>query len=196
MSRKRRFEERCRAAAAVLLAAALAPAVHAQETGRVLIDVGNCVELNAPGERLDCFEREVAAHRPAAPGTPASAPAPAAPAPTASVPAASPPAAQRIGIPPAAAPAPAAAETRRDRREREEEPARQEIVATVTDLRVGLPNAWSITLDNGQVWRQSPPKWYALRPGMQVRLSPTNWGDSYRLSAAELSGFIQVQRVR
>jgi hypothetical protein len=69
-----------------------------------------------------------------------------------------------------------------------------DIVATVTALRERLPNAYDITLDNGQVWRQSPPMAYPLRPGLEVRLRQTRFG--YRLTAPELRGQIQVERVR
>jgi hypothetical protein len=170
MNRKRRFEERCWAGAVAVVAAGLVldPGVQAQEPGSVTIDVSECVELERAEERLACFEREVEARRQPAP------------------------AADRTS--PAATPAPVA-ETRRARRDRKESPGR-EIVAKVADLRETVPNTWTITLDNGQIWRQAPPKPYALRPGMEVRLYPTNWGTAYRLTVAELRGFIQVDRVR
>lgn len=76
------------------------------------------------------------------------------------------------------------------------EAAENEILATVTDLRERQPNAWLVTLDNGQVWEQVRPEWYPLRPGQEVRLYPTRWGDSYRLSSIVRGGYIQVQRVR
>jgi hypothetical protein len=71
-----------------------------------------------------------------------------------------------------------------------------EIVATVTELHETVPNAWLITLDNGQVWRQNPPQRFALKTGQRVTLRTSKWGVSYRLSADALNGFIQVERVR
>jgi hypothetical protein len=71
-----------------------------------------------------------------------------------------------------------------------------EIVAIVTELHEAVPNAWLITLDNGQVWRQSSPQRFALKTGQRVTLRSTKWGVSYRLSADTLNGFIQVERVR
>jgi hypothetical protein len=71
-----------------------------------------------------------------------------------------------------------------------------EIVATVTELHETVPNAWLITLDNGQVWRQNTPQRFALKTGQRVTLRTTKWGASYRLSADTLNGFIQVERVR
>jgi hypothetical protein len=150
----------------------------------ITIEVSDCIDLKTPEERLACFEREVEAQRRPAPAAGAARPAPAAP----------PPARPPEAVP-AAVPAPVAAEPTRERRGRKEPPG-PEFVAKVAELRETVPNAWSITLDNGQVWRQAPPKPYPLRPGMEVRLYPTNWGLKYRLAAAELRGFIQVERVR
>jgi hypothetical protein len=73
---------------------------------------------------------------------------------------------------------------------------REEIVATVTAAQEIVPNSYLITLDNGQVWRQTYAESYPLRPGQHVRLWPSKWGRSFRLSADELRGFIQVERVR
>jgi hypothetical protein len=72
----------------------------------------------------------------------------------------------------------------------------QEFVATVTDLRQTVPNSYVITLDNGQVWRQTYAEWYPLRPGLKVRLRPSRWGGTFRLSADQHQGYIQVKRVR
>ena len=78
----------------------------------------------------------------------------------------------------------------------ERSPAREpvEIVATVTELRQTVPNAYLITLDNGQVWRQAHPMPYPLRTGLVVRVRETSFG--YRLTAPELHGQINVERVR
>ena len=75
-------------------------------------------------------------------------------------------------------------------------PERQpvEIVATVTELRLLVPNAYLITLDNGQVWQQPHPMPYPLRTGLVVRVRETRLG--YRLTAPELHGQINVERVR
>ena len=74
--------------------------------------------------------------------------------------------------------------------------AKPDIVATVTELHETVPNAWLITLDNGQVWRQNVPQRFALKTGQRVTLRGSKWGASYRLSAEALNGFIQVERVR
>jgi hypothetical protein len=135
---------------------------------QVSVDVSNCVELTKPEERLACFEAQVEAAR----NAPAEAPPAAAPA----APAAS------------AAPAAPAAPDAKDER-----PA--DIIARVAALRETVPNASLITLDNGQVWRQTVPQYYPLRPGSDVRVYYSRWR-AYRLTSPSLRGHIQVERVR
>ena len=168
----------------------------------VTIDVGDCATLKAPDERLACFDRHVeeakltrdASPAPATSAVPSPAAAPqagvVAPAPAAAAApsgaagaaaiagASAPPPPPQTAPPATSASAPAV------------------IVATVTDLHETVPNAWLITLDNGQVWRQNIPQRFALKPGQRVTLHGTRWGASYRLSADALNGFIQVERVR
>lgn len=76
-----------------------------------------------------------------------------------------------------------------------EEPEVQEIQARITDLRETVPNSYLITLDNGQVWRQTVPKDYGLREGIPVRIYYSRWR-AYRLTNDQLKSFIQVERVR
>jgi hypothetical protein len=70
-----------------------------------------------------------------------------------------------------------------------------EIVATVTSVNEIVPNRLQVTLDNGQVWRQTATRRYPLRAGHEVRISQANLG-GYRLSAESLGGFIRVEQVR
>jgi len=72
----------------------------------------------------------------------------------------------------------------------------QELVDTISDLNERLPGQWQITLASGQVWHQINSKNYRLREGMEVRIYPSPFGGSFRLSAINLNGFIQVQRVQ
>jgi len=139
----------------------------AQGADSVTIDVGECVNLQSPEERFACYERNVKA--------------------ASSAPAAVPPAGAREAdsdAAPAPAPAPSG------------EPDPQEFVGTVTALRETVPNSYVITLDNGQVWRQTYAEWYGLRPGQTVRIRPSRWGGTFWLSVDELNGYIQVKRVR
>ena len=210
--------------------AGIGPAA-AQDGGKVMIDVADCIKLEAAEARLACYESRVAAvfsdratqaaARPAAPtqapvaAVRAPEPAPVAP-PPAAPPAAAPPAAT---APPAVAPpasrsvpaapvasAPAAtepAQSRGDRQSRRGEKeqaaadaASNDIVSRIKELREILPDSWQLTLENGQVWRQTFSKHYELRPGYHVRIYGTKWGSASRLSAEEVKGYIQVERVR
>ena len=77
----------------------------------------------------------------------------------------------------------------------DQEPEVQEIEARITDLRETVPHSYLITLDNGQVWRQTVPKMYGLREGIPVRIYYSRWR-AYRLTNDQLKSFIQVERVR
>jgi hypothetical protein len=239
-------------AAAIAVCLALGSAQAQDGVPSVVIDVGDCVNLKSPGERLDCYERHVeAARRPSgaspapaaqasatptstapradavadtsAPAPPLTASAPvsapaaaaasvaatavavaAAPPPqtapaataTSASPGASPPASS-ASAPPASAKSPSADNAGfRNQSAREAQPAVPDIVASVSELHETVPNAWQITLDNGQVWRQTIPQRFALKSGQRVTLRGSKWGSSYRLTADTLNGFIQVERVR
>lgn len=71
-----------------------------------------------------------------------------------------------------------------------------EYFGTIVAIHERLPNSYVITLDNGQIWEQAEPKRYLLRPGFEVRIYPTRWGEFYRLSAVGSGGHIQVRRVQ
>jgi hypothetical protein len=192
------------------------PAADAQDTpAKVTIEVGDCVGLKSPDERLACFDRHVEAAKPSRDANPALAPPPAA---VAAAPASAPAAAAAAAAtavtapsqaapvaaasaPPApssstSAPSASAENAAHNNPSQLDAAAKPEIVATVTELHETVPNAWLITLDNGQVWRQNPPQRFALTAGQRVTLRGTKWGASYRLSAETLNGFIQVERVR
>ena len=167
------FDLRIAGFAAVLAAAAASQAAGAQGLGEpVNVDVGECVKLTTPEERLACFEKQVEASRtspPAAgaPASPSTAPPPGTAPPSSTAP---PPSGGRDAAPP-------------------------DSEARVAELRETVPNAYLITLDNGQVWRQTVPKASALRPGDEVRVYYSKWR-TYRLTNAQLRSFIQVERVR
>ena len=71
-----------------------------------------------------------------------------------------------------------------------------EITGTIAALKEILPNEYLITLENGQIWRQTGSKRYPLQVGHHVRIYPTHWGNSFRLTAEKSKGFIQVERSR
>jgi hypothetical protein len=170
-----------------------------QDSDSVTVDVGKCVDLESPEERFACYEAEVAAtvqEQGAAPATAEGRPADGVPPPAASTgrsveEADHAPAAQDGEAVENASPDGGDTTTRRRRGQ-----SVREFVATVTALRETVPNSFTITLDNGQVWRQRQPKWYPLRPGQEVRIYSTNWGSAFRLEALDVNGFIQVELVR
>jgi hypothetical protein len=161
-----------------LLAAHAAPA---QEADSVTVDVGQCTKLESPEERFACYEARVetelrerdSAARAGDSRSPGSAESPA-----------------QATEPPAQA----ADASNQSAAARAEEPV--EIVGVIASLRETVPNSYIITLEDGQVWRQTYPERYPLRAGQRVTLSPTRWGESYRLEGDGLNGYIQVAKVR
>lgn len=72
---------------------------------------------------------------------------------------------------------------------------KDELIDTVAALQQLGPNLWIITLESGQRWQQMLSKRYALQAGDEVRIYPTRWGSSFRLSVERLGGYIQVERI-
>jgi hypothetical protein len=196
-------------AATILAGLSVSGPALGQQSESVTVDVGECVKLQSPGERLDCYEAQVQraqqsqqAQPPAAPAPAASSPAPAR-APTASPP---PAVATAPAAPAPAASPPAAQPSRREVRVENARVANRgdssaadgaAHTGTITALRERLPNSWLITLDNGQVWSQTYAKWYPLQVGQRVEIGPgSRLGTSYRLTAVGVGGNIQVERVR
>jgi hypothetical protein len=150
------------AAMAVVAGIAVRPATGQEAAETLSVDVGECVKLTTPEERLACFESQVEDAR--------SAPASATTAPAGS-------GSSGAGF---------------EGRTEEQPP---DLHAAVAELRETVPNSYLITLDNGQVWRQTVPKQYALRQGSPVRIYYSRWR-AYRLTNEQLKSFIQVERVR
>ena len=165
-----------RFAAAVLISgAALSPSPPAwsQDGGAVTVDVEHCVALTSATERRDCFAAQVDA---ALEQSEVSA---------------QPPAQRRVPANTASAGAsPNPAPSRSDTSESDE------YFGTIVAMRERLPSSYVIQLDNGQIWEQTEPKRYPLRPGLEVRVYPTRWGSRYRLTGVDTGGHIQVRRVQ
>jgi hypothetical protein len=89
-----------------------------------------------------------------------------------------------------------ASNSRAGRAAADDEADDQEYFGKVVEIREYKPSAYIITLDNGQVWQQTEPKRYSLRPGLEVKIYPTQWGDNYRMSGVNSGGHIQVKRLR
>jgi hypothetical protein len=186
-----------------LAASALIAQSAASQGERLTVEVGECVDLPTPEQRLACFEAQVEAARgasAAAPTTTAPAQTGAAPAATSAAPAAAAataaPVTTTIAVPAATSTAPPEFGFRERPEEPEEAPPPPEVHAKVTELRETVPNAFLITLDNGQVWRQTRPDPYlSLRVGQDVRIFFSRWR-TYRLDSPQMRGFLQVERVR
>lgn len=147
--------------------AGMAQCAAAQDE-RLNVEVGECVNLPTPEQRLACFEAQVEAARSA----PAAAPASPGTAPQA-----------EFGL-------------RERPQRRQEAPPSPEVHAKVAELRERVPNTFLITLDNGQVWRQTYADRYAsLSVGQDVRIYLSRW-NTYRLDSPQMRGFLQVERVR
>jgi hypothetical protein len=148
-------------------AAAVQPVAAQGPAEPVSVDVSECVKLTTPEERLACFERQVESAETTGQGAAA----------------------------PSSSSAPASDASTGRGRDTETESTTREFQGRVVELRETVPNTYVITLDNGQVWRQTVPKVYPLQPGYPVRIYFSRWR-SYRLTNETLKGFIQVERVR
>ena len=146
--------------------------------------VAACARVQSAVERLDCFD-ELARRVAAGAGRSSPPPVPNGPQPSTAQP------------PAAAEAAPAPNETGGSRREaRAADRAEQEFTSSVTAVREIQPGRIEVTLENGQVWRQTHSDRYNLLVGHEVKIYPTGFGHYFRLSSTELRGFIQVERVR
>ena len=69
------------------------------------------------------------------------------------------------------------------------------LVGKVASFKEVELNKLQITLTNGQVWRQTIGKAFLVRENDTVRISPSNWGSSFRLEIDGKKSFIQVSRL-
>ncbi len=69
------------------------------------------------------------------------------------------------------------------------------LVDVVVEARRVEPTKWQLTLQSGQVWRQTVGKSYLIRQGDRVRISPSSWGEDFRLSVDGSRSYIQVRRL-
>lgn len=69
------------------------------------------------------------------------------------------------------------------------------LVDVVVEARRVEPTKWQLTLQSGQVWRQTVGKSYLIRQGDRVRISSSSWGEDFRLSVDGSRSYIQVRRL-
>jgi len=188
----------------------------ADNTDAVMMNASPCLDIISSIERLACFEEQANAAQGRGTSIPQqNLPVVSIPGNTRQQPAQSPPQAPPQA-PPQVEPRPAfeiqqevAQEAESDSippadsvensfglPEEKEEAQVIELIARVAELKeLGL-NRYLITLENGQVWEQMQTRRFALSEGDEVRIYPTRWGSSYRLSSQSHKGYIQVQRLR
>ena len=122
-------------------------------------ELGACRELANDSDRLACYDRAVGRIL-AQPAAPKSAPAAAAPA------AAATSAEDNFGRDRVLA-------AEEAKRREQEARAAGELNASVTAIETRIDGLMTITLDNGQVWRQSrPDSMFRLKVGDQVKIQP------------------------
>jgi len=148
-----------------------------QDSGTVTVDVEHCFELESAAARRTCFGAQVDEVLEERGSTESDQPS------------------QTIEAG-SAADAPTVVESRESETDDGDGDGDGEYFGTIVAMRERLPSSYVITLDNGQIWQQTEPKKYPLRPGLEVRIYPTRWGGRHRLSGVGSGGHIQVQRLR
>jgi hypothetical protein len=169
-----------------MAAVAATESAAAQESSALIDRLRACSEMRRESARLECYDALAnASHAATAAAAPATR--------TSTLPAAA-----------ALAPRTSAATATQDNfgfAPKPAEPqlppaAEQELTSRVAALRELLPGRLEITLVNGQIWRQTNSDRYPLEIGHEVRIYPSRFGSYFRLSAAALRSFVQVERVR
>jgi len=181
----------------------------ADNTDAVIMDASPCLDIVSPIERLACFEERANAAQGRGTAIPQqNLPVVSIPRASRQQPAQSP---QLESQPASETPQEVARETDRAStpqadsvenrfglpEEKVNEKAQaNELIARVAEIKELGRNRFLITLENGQVWEQMQTRRFALAEGDEVRIYPTRWGSSYRLSSQSHKGYIQVQRLR
>jgi hypothetical protein len=174
--------------------------------------------MSDPGERLKCYDTQMAAMKAAA-GRPSAAPPAAAAPPSVSPPPAA-AAAPKPPVPPAApSPAPAASpapanataepalsaeqkfgaiDLPRTAREKVEKPDKV-LLSTIASIREVRPKLWLIVLANGQTWLQDGTQiTMFFRPGYEVRIEKGLLEGDFRMSTTQTGAknWVRVSRVQ
>ena len=66
----------------------------------------------------------------------------------------------------------------------------------VTELEYYKPDVVTITLSNGQIWRQLYASRFNLRVGDDIHIYRSSGNQQYRLEAERFNGIIRVERLR
>jgi hypothetical protein len=193
-------------------------AAHAASAPNPPANLVDCSQMSDPGERLKCYDTQMAAMKAAA-GRPSAAPPAAAAPPSVSPPPAA-AAAPKPPVPPAApSPAPAASpapanatpepalsaeqkfgaiDLPRTAREKVEKPDKV-LLSTIASIREVRPKLWLIVLANGQTWLQDGTQiTMFFRPGYEVRIEKGLLEGDFRMSTTQTGAknWVRVSRVQ
>jgi len=159
-----------------------------------------------PGERLRCYDSQMAAMGAplvAVPPASTQAPLPATPLPATPVPAAAPAdrAVASVAPPPAPAPTPGAKFGEEDLKQSARTPqaeADKVLLSRITSIHEARPKLFIIVLANGQIWMQEGTQiTMFFRPGYDVRIDKGLFGH-YRMSTAQTGekNWVTVTRIQ
>ena len=83
-------------------------------------------------------------------------------------------------------------------RQRDEQPEQpvETMEEQVTELEYYKPDVVTITLSNGQIWRQLYASRFNLRVGDDIHIYRSSGNQQYRLEAERFNGIIRVERLR
>jgi hypothetical protein len=181
-----------------------APAAQAAGPPPNLVD---CSQMADPGERLKCYDTQMAAMKAAASPPAVSAPPAATAAPKgATVPKPEVAAAAATPVTPSATPEAAqsaeqqfgALDLPRTAREKVDKPDKA-LLSSIASIREVHPKLWLIVLTNGQTWRQEGTQiTMFFRPGYDVRIEKGLFEGDFRMSTTQTGAknWVQVSRVQ
>ena len=195
----------------VALASCITAACRAATPAPVPENLLACGKLQDPGERVRCYDTQIAAMKASSTATPAKTAAPPPPAAstrpaagTAAAPAASSSAMPTASGTPPAAPVtavPSAAQFGEENLPRASHPAKAQqetaLLSSITGMRAVAPETYAISLANGQVWRQGESSQVTMffHVGDDVRIEKAGLG-SYHMSTAKMGSKNWVRVVR
>ena len=185
-------------------------AAHAATAATPPANLVDCSQMADPGERLKCYDTQMAAMKAAAGRSAASPPSVNVPPPAAAAPkapaAAAASAAPKNNVAPAAAAPPeptpdekfGAVDLPREAQAKVV-PREKALVSTIGSIRQVRPKLWLISLANGQVWLQDGTQiTMFFRPGYDVRIERGLLEGDYRMSTTQTGAknWVHVSRVQ
>lgn len=170
--------------------------------GQITVDVSSCVNIESHLERLTCYDKQAANSKaePVLEGTAVLEVTSVKP--TTAVEAIAQPVVQSATVLQATVQSTSTGVVTEENfglaasRKEQEKKEVVELFSTISALKERVPGRFRITLENGQIWSQKAAERYRLKVGDEVRIYPSGWGSSFRLTVIDKSGFIQVERLK